>query len=141
LEEYHRYATEALNRQGASSPKPSLKSESGPPKLILVGTKSDKYPYQREVSAEEGLRQAQEWGCQFYETSAKTGDNVQLAFEDMVRIFRESAQSQKELRRAEMETETGTGTSTDPIATRVDKSRMKLMKLRSVRDRNGCIIV
>jgi GTPase SAR1 family protein len=44
--------------------------------FILVGNKCD-LEYEREVSYEEGAALANELGCDFFETSAKTGENVQ----------------------------------------------------------------
>ena len=47
--------------------------------VILVGNKCDLLE-QRVVSPTEGLAKAQQWGCPFYETSAKYGTNVELVF-------------------------------------------------------------
>src|SRR5258706_13863894 len=41
------------------------------PIFMLVGNKCDKQ-YEREVSREEGLAMARNFGCEFMETSAKT---------------------------------------------------------------------
>ena len=47
--------------------------------MVLVGNKSD-LEDRRQVSTEEGQELADKYGLQFYETSAKTGDNVDLIF-------------------------------------------------------------
>ena len=47
--------------------------------MILVGNKSD-LEDRREVSFEEGKELAEKYGLDFYETSAKTGDNVDNIF-------------------------------------------------------------
>ena len=55
--------------------------------MMLVGNKCDKVQ-QREVSREEGAALAQQFGCNFLETSAKTGQNVEDMFTDLVRALR-----------------------------------------------------
>jgi GTPase KRas protein len=72
-----------------------LRTKRGTPKFILVGNKYDKMQ-QREVSTDEGYRLANEWGCPFYETSAKTRHNVEEAFTDLVRKLRESTKEKSE---------------------------------------------
>ena len=47
--------------------------------IMLVGNKSD-LEDKRQVSKEEGQDLADKYGIQFYETSAKTGDNVDAIF-------------------------------------------------------------
>jgi small GTP-binding protein len=47
--------------------------------MVLVGNKSD-LEDKRQVSKEEGQDLADKYGIQFYETSAKTGDNVDAIF-------------------------------------------------------------
>jgi len=58
------------------------------PVCIVVGNKSDQL--KREVTTEEGRRLAQKFGCQFMETSAKTSQNVDNMFTDLVRTLRAS---------------------------------------------------
>jgi len=57
------------------------------PIFMLVGNKSDKIN-EREVSQEEGYRLAQHFGCDFMETSAKTSQNVDNLFTQLVRSLR-----------------------------------------------------
>ncbi|KAK1314449.1 Ras-related protein RABC2a [Acorus calamus] len=49
---------------------------------ILVGNKIDKED-ERVVSREDGIALAQEYGCTFLESSAKTRENVDKCFEDL----------------------------------------------------------
>jgi hypothetical protein len=55
--------------------------------MALVGNKSDKL-HEREVSFKEGAALAQVIGCEFFETSAKTAQNVDLGFVTLVRALR-----------------------------------------------------
>jgi GTPase KRas len=59
------------------------------PIFMLVGNKADK-TYEREVSREEGAALARNFGCEFIETSAKTAQNVQLLFMNLVRALRQT---------------------------------------------------
>ncbi|KNC55444.1 uncharacterized protein AMSG_11107 [Thecamonas trahens ATCC 50062] len=52
--------------------------------VLVVGNKAD-LTDQREVSEEEGRAKAEELGCAYMETSAKSGDNVREAFETVIR--------------------------------------------------------
>ena len=47
--------------------------------MVLVGNKSD-LADRRQVNTEEGQELADKYGMQFYETSAKTGENVDTIF-------------------------------------------------------------
>lgn len=49
--------------------------------LMLVGNKKD-LEEKRQVSTEEGLSLAQKNGMMFYETSAKTGENVEEVYDN-----------------------------------------------------------
>ncbi|KAF7354608.1 Ras protein [Mycena sanguinolenta] len=58
-----------------------VKGEDDPnPILMLVGNKCDNPDNEREVPAQEGAARAQQLGCEFFETSAKTGNNVDEVF-------------------------------------------------------------
>jgi len=48
--------------------------------MVLVANKSDASSDERKVSAEEGLQKARQLNMAFLETSAKTGDGVEEAF-------------------------------------------------------------
>ena len=52
-------------------------------RIILVGNKCD-LSNERKVTEEEGKKLADEFGILFFETSAKTGYNVNFAFETLV---------------------------------------------------------
>ncbi|KAJ6582296.1 P-loop containing nucleoside triphosphate hydrolase protein [Mycena capillaripes] len=60
----------------------------GDPILILVGNKADK-PHEREVLKAEGVVLVQQFGCEFVEVSAKTGQNVDRAFASVLRALRQ----------------------------------------------------
>jgi len=66
-----------------------LKVKRQKPVFMLVGNKCDKQ-YEREVSREEGVAMARDFGCRFLETSAKTAENVEKLFKDLVRLLRSS---------------------------------------------------
>ena len=51
--------------------------------IILAGNKID-MEEKRKVSKEEGEKMAADYGLKFYECSAKTGENVEEAFKDIV---------------------------------------------------------
>ena len=51
--------------------------------IIIVGNKCDIDNDKRQVTYEEGSEYAKKKGYNFYETSAKTGQNVQTAFDDI----------------------------------------------------------
>lgn len=73
--------------------------EPGAP-MVLVGSKCDldkTSPGDREVFPEEGAALAREFGCEFMETSAKDGTNVEEAFHEAARAWNR--------RRAELEEE------------------------------------
>lgn len=55
--------------------------------ILLVGNKSD-LTEERSVSFEEGEKLAKQFNCEFLETSAKQGINVDRAFFDLVRRVR-----------------------------------------------------
>ena len=57
--------------------------------FMLIGNKCDK-TYEREVSTEEGTALARQFGCDFLETSAKTAENVERLFMNLVRSLRQT---------------------------------------------------
>ncbi len=61
------------------------------PIFMLVGNKADKQ-LEREVTREEGMQMAREFGCEFLETSAKTAQNVERLFTNLVRSLRSTRQ-------------------------------------------------
>ena len=56
-----------------------LRSYSGDVPCVIFANKSD-LSEERKISAEEGQKKAEEYNFQYFETSAKTGENVQTAF-------------------------------------------------------------
>lgn len=63
---------------------------------MLVGNKCDK-SYEREVSKEEGAALARKYGCEFLETSAKTAQNVERLFTNLVRALRDASVTKDEV--------------------------------------------
>lgn len=57
------------------------------PSVVLVGNKAD-MPDKRRVTSQTGQEAAQDLGAGYVETSARTGYNVDKAFEDLVRLIR-----------------------------------------------------
>jgi GTPase KRas protein len=64
------------------------------PIFMLVGNKADKQ-LEREVTREEGMQLAREFGCEFLETSAKTAQNVERLFTNLVRSLRNTKQTEQ----------------------------------------------
>ena len=58
------------------------------PPLILVGNKVD-LASERKVSTQEGVDLSSQWGVDFFEVSAKTRENLQEAFFQLVRRVRQ----------------------------------------------------
>ena len=52
--------------------------------MVVVGNKSDLKPEQRQVSAADGTKLAEDFRCAFTEASARLNTNVTKAFELMV---------------------------------------------------------
>lgn len=61
--------------------------------IVIVGNKRDKYQ-ERQVSTEEAKMLASQLGCEFHETSAKNGTNVEAAFKSLVRLIKASKSPQ-----------------------------------------------
>ena len=57
--------------------------------IVLVGTHSD-FENRRQVTKAEAEQLAESWGCPFFETSAKTGENVEEVFAEVVREVRKA---------------------------------------------------
>jgi len=57
------------------------------PSLVLVGNKAD-MPDKRRITSGQAQETANEWTAGYVETSARTGYNVDKAFEDLVRQIR-----------------------------------------------------
>ncbi|KAJ6559244.1 N-ras oncogene p21, partial [Mycena vulgaris] len=55
----------------------------------VVGNQCDVIAKRRQVSTEEGKMAAQDLGCEFAETSAKTGEGVEATIQRLVRARRE----------------------------------------------------
>ncbi len=68
--------------------------------IVLIGNKSDKEQL-RLVSGEEGLALAKEIGVKFFETSAKSNENVEEAFMSIASMTKDRAVEQIERRPAE----------------------------------------
>lgn len=64
------------------------------PVFMLVGNKADKV-CEREVSRDEGVQMARNFGCDFMETSAKTAQNVERLFTTLVRLLRQTKQAEQ----------------------------------------------
>lgn len=62
--------------------------------MVLVGNKCD-IPDRREVDAERGKKLAEQWQCPFFETSAKTRENVNDVFAEIVREMNSKYQPTK----------------------------------------------
>lgn len=56
----------------------------------VVSTKNDLHPSLKAVDASEGAALARDLGCQFIETSAKTGDGVDNAFAEACRAYKKA---------------------------------------------------
>jgi small GTP-binding protein len=66
----------------------SIRENSDRLPTILIGNKSDLND-ERTVSFEEGNQKANEYGCPFYETSCKNGDNVNKCFIELAELVYE----------------------------------------------------
>ena len=67
----------------------------GNPVFMLVGNKCDR-TQKRQVSKADGAALARQYGCEFIETSAKTTQNVERLFINLVRSLREAKDRKQE---------------------------------------------
>ncbi|OHT05935.1 small GTP-binding protein [Tritrichomonas foetus] len=63
-------------------------------RIVLLGNKCDMVG-DRQVSSEKGRELANKIGCEFYETSAKTGINIKDAFTAIMRVIVQSNMRRK----------------------------------------------
>lgn len=70
--------------------------------MCLVGTQADEEKH-REVLTADGKRQAFDWQAPFTETSSLTGDNVEKAFDLLVREIRDFGKAKEETRMSRVE--------------------------------------
>lgn len=75
-------------------------SENTSPTIILVGNKCD-LADQRKVSREEAEQVAQSNGCQYFEVSAKTGENIVSVFHALIRGITAERKREAQRRAAE----------------------------------------
>ena len=77
--------------------------------IIIVGNKSD--VNDRKITYEEGKKYAESKGYKFYETSAKSGDHIEEAFNDifeqLYKTFEEEITGEKQYNAAGMKIEKG----------------------------------
>lgn len=66
--------------------------------IVIVGAKSDLIS-EREVSRDLMTKLSQQWGCPFYETSAKNNWNVNEVFEEIVRQMRTKLPGEEKTRK------------------------------------------
>ncbi|KAF9571635.1 hypothetical protein BGW38_008598 [Lunasporangiospora selenospora] len=66
--------------------------------FILVGNKAD-LGQLRKVNYDEAAAKAADWGCPYIETSAKTRQNVDAVYTDLMRKIQQRKESAKERER------------------------------------------
>jgi len=72
--------------------KEAEQKQTGRPPIILIGNKSD-LPEKRKTTTVQGQERATSWTAQYIETSARTGSNVDKAFEDLIRLIRQKTEN------------------------------------------------
>jgi len=70
----------------------------GMPPIVLVGNKHD-LEKNREVSTASGQALAEKWNAQFFESSAKTNENIERVFQTLIRMMRARDKQQQEPRK------------------------------------------
>lgn len=60
---------------------------------LLVGNKADLASSSRQVTAEQAAQLCQQYGMEYLETSAKSGENVLQAFETLIAVVHQRAQA------------------------------------------------
>ncbi|EJU00723.1 ras-domain-containing protein [Dacryopinax primogenitus] len=80
------------------------------PVFLIIGNKADD-AYRREVSAEQGLTYARRHNCEFFEASAKSGQNVEKLFSEVVRQLRANNRSPQPLTPNSTTSTSGRGSS------------------------------
>ena len=63
--------------------------------MILVGNKADTPPELREVYQKDAAHLAADWLCPFYESSAKTNQNVDVIFYELTKLIMRSHRPKK----------------------------------------------
>jgi len=101
-------------------------SEMSSSTIILVGNKCDLVE-KREVPTEEGQELAKSFGCQFAEASAKTRENIEHIFVQVIR----------EVRRLNKQAATLQGDTAEPTAGGLagGGQRWKKMNIKGIRDK------
>ena len=70
----------------------SIHETTGNASVILLANKIDLQD--RKISKEEGEALAKEFNCPYFETSAKTGENIDEAFLTLARIVKEKKEKE-----------------------------------------------
>lgn len=111
--------------------------------IILVGNKID-LEEQRSVTKEEGENQSKKFGdfCKWIETSAKTGENVDSVFEELVRMINTAEGGEEE--EAEEPAAEG-GSQTKPATASSDPAQPSASETKPAtkpkRQKKKCIIL
>ena len=87
---FHECIQRVTEKAAANSLHSGTSDSHTPAPVLLVGNKCDRFS-ERQVPIAEGEAMAKQLGWGFMETSAKTPENVQKAFCDVVRMIRRQA--------------------------------------------------
>lgn len=102
--------------------------------LILVGNKVD-LESEREVAGSDGRALAQEWGCPFIETSAKSKTMVDELFAEIVRQMNYSTLPEKQEQcctACVVQWGTGKSCALDVFATNFEMIKKEMIKRKSL---------